>query len=64
MYACIYYVYADIHIMLECDKCTGTMYYINIDILKRKSLAFNEQVSRGMKTVYTKMYLYATRVSL
>lgn len=25
-------VYADIHIMLECDKCTGTMYYINIDI--------------------------------
>lgn len=29
---CIYYVYADIHIMLECDKCTGTMYYINIDI--------------------------------
>lgn len=29
---CIYYVYADIHIRLECDKCTGTMYYINIDI--------------------------------
>lgn len=28
----IYYVYADIHIRLECDKCTGTMYYINIDI--------------------------------